>query len=441
MKFWIIHAQEPLPQPSHMAARRLWRTNTIAEMLAHRGHQVLRWRSGFSHYEKRYLIQGSPREPFEGYEFQFLEGPQYRRNIGYRRIQHHRALARDFARLAWTTDPAPDLIHIGNVPLELCREAVRFSVAKRIPIVVDIRDLWPDLFLDLIPGRLAFFRPLMRLLVRSSYRDAAYAMRNATAITGITEPFVEWGLRLAGRKRRPSDRVFHMSYPEPAEPGSQANLSRLTDRLGLDRSSFIICYFGNIGYQSDFDTLLEAARLLGDCSAAKLVICGEGPKLQSLRRKAASLPNVVLPGWLEADEIQQLMRIAAVGILPFKERDNYVLNMPNKFSEYLSGGLAIACGVKGEMARLVEAHACGFVYPTGDAATLARRLRELAASPIAVATFKANSRALFKACFNCTVVYAQLCDYLEMMAVGGGATPPGVSTAAQIEPRGGCVIP
>lgn len=423
MKFWIIHAQEPLPQPSHMAARRLWRTNTIAEMLADRGHQVLRWRSGFSHYEKRYLAQGSPRERFEGYEFQFLEGPPYRRNIGYRRILHHRAVACDFARLVSTTGHAPDLIHIGNVPLELCREAAKFSAAKRIPIIIDIRDLWPDLFLDLIPDSLGAFRPLMKLFLRSSYRDAAFAMSHATAITGITEPFVEWGLRLAGRKRRETDRVFHMSYPEPAEPGSHGDASPLTDKLGLERSSFIICYFGNIGYQSDFDTLLEAARLLGDCAAAKLVICGDGPKLESLRKKAAGLANVVLPGWLEADEIQQLMRIAAVGLIPFKERDNYVLNMPNKFSEYLSGGLAIACGVKGEMARLVEAHACGFVYPTGDAATLARRLRELVASPDMVATLKESSRALFKASFDCTVVYGQLCDYLEMMAAG--AAPKG----------------
>jgi hypothetical protein len=86
MNFWIIHAQEPLPQPSSVNTRRLWRSNTIAEMLANRGHRVVRWRSGFSHYEKRYLIKGSARERFEGYEFQFLEGPPYQHNIGYRRL-------------------------------------------------------------------------------------------------------------------------------------------------------------------------------------------------------------------------------------------------------------------------------------------------------------------------------------------------------------------
>ena len=420
MNFWIIHAQEPLPQPSSATTRRLWRSNTIAEMLAKRGHRVVRWRSGFSHYEKRYLVAGSARERFEGYEFQFLEGPPYLRNIGYRRILHHQAVARDFARLAWTTDHVPDLIHVGNVPLELCREAVRFAVAKGIPAIIDIRDLWPDLFLDIVPDALRALKPLMKLLIRSSYRDATYAMSHASAITGITEPFVDWGLRLGGHERRDTDRVFHMSYPEPGEPGNQASLAPLKDKVGLQDARFIICYFGNIGYQSDFDTVLGAGRLMCDCAAAKFVICGDGPKLQSLKKKAAGMLNVSLPGWLEAEEIQQLMQISTVGLLPFKERDNYVLNMPNKFSEYLSGGLAIACGVKGEMAKLVELHDCGFVYAAGDFATLARKLRELTIAPGRVAAHKDNSRALFRASFNCAAVYAELCDYLEMVAAPNG---------------------
>lgn len=430
MKFWIIHAQEPLPQPLNVATRRLWRSNTIAEMLAVRGHSVLRWRSGYSHYEKRYLVTGSPRAPFEGLDFQYLGGPPYWRNIGIRRVMHHRALARNFARLARQADHVPDLIHVGNVPLELCREAVKFAVEKRIPAIVDIRDLWPDLFLDLVPEGLSAFRPVVKGLLHSSYRAAAYAMTYAAAITGITEPFVDWGVRLTGRGRRATDRVFHMSYPERTTPASPAQRAALTQKLGLQPRQFLFCYFGSIGYQSDFETLLEAARLIGNGCPARFVICGDGPKLQGLREKASRLGNVSLPGWLEADEILHLMQLATVGLLPFKERDNYVLNMPNKFSEYLSGGLVIACGVKGEMARLTEEHDCGFIYPTGDAATLARKLTELMASSARITSMKANSTALFRSRFDCSVVYSELCDYLEGMA--DKCTPLGATIAASV---------
>jgi glycosyltransferase involved in cell wall biosynthesis len=429
VKFWVIHAQEPLPQPLHVATRRLWRSNTIAEMLAARGHGVVRWRSGYSHYEKRYLVAGSPRVSFENLHFQYLAGPPYRRNIGIRRVIHHRALARNFAQLARSMDHVPDLIHVGNVPLELCREAVRFAEEMRIPAIVDIRDLWPDLFLDVVPEALAAFRPLVKGLLFRSFRTAAYAMAHAAAITGITEPFVDWGVRLARRKRRTDDRVFHMSYPERKSPASAAQLEALTHKLGLARGQFLICYFGSIGYQSDFETLLAAARLIGNGSPARFVICGDGPKLQSLREKASGLGNVLLPGWLEADEILHLMQLATVGLLPFKERDNYVMNMPNKFSEYLSGSLVIACGVKGEMARLVAEHDCGFTYPTGDAATLARRLTELMASPARIAGMKANSTVLFRSRFDCSVVYSELCEYLEGMANSGKSAGAGTTAS------------
>jgi glycosyltransferase involved in cell wall biosynthesis len=415
MKAWVIHAQEPLALPTTVTPRRLWRSNTIAEILGGRGHSVIRWRSSYSHYEKRYLVRGSQMAAGEGYNYQFLEGPAYKRNIGFKRVRHHRAIAADFAKLANGQTPVPDIIHVSNVPLELCREAVRFSVKKGIPVIIDVRDLWPDLFLDLVPQTLSFLKPAVRLMLRSSYEDAVYAMRHATAITGLTEPFVDWGVRLAGRKRREFDRVFHMSYPENGGRGLDAGLTKLSAKIGLKNEEFVYCYFGSIGYQSDFDTLLRAARLIEGRISAKFVICGEGPRLGGLRKKASMLTNVVFPGWLDAEEIQCLMRISTVGFLPFKERDNYLLNMPNKFSEYLSGGMVIACGLEGEMARLVRAHDCGFVYPSGDAFKLAEKLVELTASLDRVAAMKVNARALFKQSFNCQVVYGKLCDYLETM--------------------------
>jgi glycosyltransferase involved in cell wall biosynthesis len=420
MNFWIIHAQEPLPQPD-VPNQRLWRSNTIAEMLARRGHQVVRWRSSFSHYEKRYLVMGSPRQELAGCTYQFIDGPAYNSNVEFRRIRHHEVLARRFAELARNDHARPELIHVSNVPIELCREAVRFAVEQGIPAIVDVRDLWPDLFLDLVPAPVSFLRPAVKLLLRSSYRNAAYAMRHATAVTGITQPFVNWGLALADRPATALDRVFHMSYPELTATDDDTRIHALLQRLGLSPDDCICCYFGAIGYQSDFDTLIETSRRLAGKSRIKLVVCGDGPKLRGLRAKAADVPGILFPGWLEAEDVQALMRVATVGLIPFKESDNYVLNMPNKFSEYLAGGLVIACGIRGEMAKLVAAHDCGFVYPTGDARSLARSLIELTADPARVAVMKANARALFRDRFDCKVVYAELCDYLEEMARSGAA--------------------
>ena len=76
--------------------------------------------------------------------------------------------------------------------------------------------------------------------------------------------------------------------------------------------------------------------------------------------------NVVLPGWIEREQILSLMANAAVGVAPYIDSMNYRLNTPNKFGEYLSAGLPIAVSVSGEMERLLHQYECGCVYKSGN---------------------------------------------------------------------------
>src|SRR4051812_29066289 len=147
MEFWIIHAQEPIADPRSVESRRLWRSNMIAETLADRGHEVVRWRSAFNHYRKTFLNPGSGSATVDGYEMQFIATSSYRRHVGARRVISHRALGRNFDHLARARPTAPDLIHVGNVPIELFRAAVAFGRERGVPVIVDVRDLWPDIYL------------------------------------------------------------------------------------------------------------------------------------------------------------------------------------------------------------------------------------------------------------------------------------------------------
>lgn len=440
MRFWIIHAQEHLAQPRSVPDRRVWRSNALAEMLADRGHAVVRWRSSYSHHEKRYLAKGSPRVAFENFHYQYLDGPPYRRSIGLSRIQHHKTLGRNFEKVARTATETPDLIHVGNVPLELSLAAVRFGRKHRVPVVVDIRDLWPDLFLDLIPTRLKLLRPLGALFLHPFYRQARETMRGAKAVSGITTPFVEWGLRLAGREGGPFDRAFHMSYPEQeGEAGSEAQ-ARVAELLGPRDNRLLFVYLGNIGYQSDFDTLIAAARRMQGRVAGKFVICGDGPKLEAVRRQSAGLENVAVPGWLNAEEVKDLLNRATVGLLPYHPMPNFMLNMPNKFAEYLAGGLILACGLEGEMARMIRQHNCGFVYPARDATALADQLTLFTGGGTDLAALRLNAKKLYEAEFNCREVHARLCDYLELLAhdrVDASDHPLKSSRASTLAAEGG----
>lgn len=416
MEYWIVQAQENPAAPRTDLLRREWRSNTLSETLADRGHDVVRWRSAFSHQSKTFLAQGNVAVAHDNYTHRFIDCPPYRRHIGAARIRNHRSLARHFTKVAQSGAP-PSLIHVGNVPISLACAAVRFGRHAGCPVIIDIRDLWPDIYADLLPKQLRALRGPMVKVLHAGSVQLKWAMRNATGFTALTQSYLEWALAFAGRPQTDADAVFAMSYPRIDAVPSKSDLNALRARLGIAEGDRLAVYLGNIGSQSDFDTLLQAAReLAGKYPDFKMVLAGSGPKEQTLRQAAESLPNVIVPGWLQGSEIASLLHLAQIGLIAFHPVPNYLLNVPNKFSEYLAGGLAIACGLGGEMGRLVETAQCGFRYPPADATALAGALASLLDDPAQLRVMGDRARALHSKQFDGAQMYPLFADHLERLA-------------------------
>lgn len=417
MQFWIIHAQENPAEPRDIVKRREWRSNTLSETLSDRGHEVIRWRSAFSHQAKEYLAQGSQKVPHDNYFHQYIDAPGYKRHVGFRRIRHHVALGRNFKMIAARYAPKPDLIHVGNVPIALARAAVNYAAVNGIPVIVDIRDLWPDVYVDLIPPSLgALRRPALAALHATSFglRDA---LKKATAISALTPSYLDWALRLAQRDATPDDTVMEMCYPVQATKPPQREIDELRAKLGLSPDHVIACYAGNIGRQSDFRTLMTAAGKLSNQNPAfRMVLAGSGPAVAELKPLAERSGNIVMPGWLSGSELASLMAISSIGLIAYHPVPNYLQNIPNKFPEYLANGLAIACGLGGEMGRLVQDHRCGFIYEPCNAEMLADGLLQLTRDEALLEEQGQRAAALHRSCFDGARIYPRFADYLENIA-------------------------
>lgn len=419
MEFWIVQAQENPPDPRREPVRREWRSNTLAEMLADRGQDVVRWRSSFSHQAKTQLVEGSARVATENYHHQYIDAPGYRRHVGLARVASHRALGRNFLSVAKSYTKPPDLIHVGNVPIDLCHAAVSYGREMGVPVIVDIRDLWPDIYADLLPGALSLLREPMRRWLSQRKGCLGAALTGATGITGLTQPYLDWGLAKAGRGQGPHDAVFAMAYPKPKAPPSDQAVADLRARLKIEPTDVLACYIGNIGYQSDFEGLIESAGYLADSNPNfKIVLAGSGPALEGLESLAGGKPNVILPGWLQAREVQALMHLSTFGLIVYKPVPNFLMNVPNKFAEYLAGGLVVSCSLEGEMGRLVRTNECGFVYEIGRPRALAERFAALLNDPALLYQKSTNAAALHHDMFDGATVHTKFADYLVEIAQG-----------------------
>jgi glycosyltransferase involved in cell wall biosynthesis len=418
MRVWLITVGEPLP--TDKGNERLFRSGILADLLARNGHEAVLWSSTFNHAKKAFRANEDTRlEVRPGYELKLLHsGIGYKKNISFRRILNHRGVAKEFRKQAEIA-ARPDVILCSLPTLELCVEATRFGQKHGIPVVLDVRDLWPTLFLDLIPQ---FAQPVARIVLNGMFRQAKFACTQATAITGITEEYVEWGVNFSGRPHGVCDRPFPMGYVE-YEPSQQdverADLFWRQQGLAAsgDESEFIACWFGMFGRHSEIATVIDAAaRLEQTHKSIRFVLCGVGPHLDKCRKLAGELRNVVMPGWVDAPQIWTLLRKSSVGLTPYVSNENYRRNVPNKPVEYLSAGLPIVSSLQGVLASLLKENSCGVTYQNEQSGELAKALSSLYENPQQRLEMARNAKHLYQTEFVAENVYSKMQDYLVDIA-------------------------
>ncbi len=416
MNVWLINSSEPVPtDPGNV---RLRRTGILAEMLASRGHKVVWWTSTFRHLLK---IQRFPRhtavDVTDHLRLRFLRVPAYYRNISLSRLWNHHLLGRNLRRLA-PAESRPDVILCSFPTVELSDEAVRYGARFGVPVVLDIRDLWPDIFLDMAPR---WARGPARIALQPLFRAARRACRGAFAVSGHVPGFVEWGLRRAQRQPTRFDRDFPFAYAvADFDEATMTEAKRFWQGHGVPArpTTFVVCFAGAISHQFDLETVLRAARRLGPAHDVQFVLAGAGVRTDAYRKLAADCPNVVLPGWVTEPQVQSLLGMSRLGLAPYVGRRDFEVSIPNKAIEYFSAGLPVLTSLqRGVLLDLLREHKCGTTY--ADDAQLAELIRGYQGLPRELEQMSQNASALFADRFTAAKVYGAMADYLEDVAAAG----------------------
>ena len=398
MNVWLLQANEPMPIVNE--GQRLFRMGLIAEELTSRGHNVTWFATTFNHFEKKQMYdKDTDIKVKENYDIRLIWAPKYTKNISIRRIINHKYMGMKLGKMIKHMEK-PDVIYASFPTIEFAEEAVKYGKKNNVPVIIDIRDLWPDIFnhnISKLKRIIAW--PYIELMQIKTKK----IMKQAYAINGISDKVVDWGLDKVNRSKTENDRGFLMGY--------ESNVSEsLKEVEGVNPNKFNLCYFGTLGNQYQYDTLIEVAKRLNN-EEIDIYICGLGPNYDTLREKTKEFNCIKMLNWLNKDELQYVLKNSKIGIANYKPTFDFQMAASNKFAEYLSYGLPVILTSGGYMGELVDKYDCGINSESVD--DIVNYVLLLKNNIDKYKQKSKNAYNLFESKFVAKKVYSELVDYLE----------------------------
>jgi glycosyltransferase involved in cell wall biosynthesis len=336
------------------------------------------------------VVTGAPNHPngivYDGYENrwrsrEWIEGIEVVRVLTYvaankgtvRRIFNYLSYMFS-ASLASLEARAPDVI-IATSPQFFCGWAgVIASRLHRVPLLLEIRDIWPESIAAVGAIR---SQGVMRALERLELGMYAAARHIVTVGEGYRRCLHAKGVadeRISVVMNGIDREIFRPMSPD----------LELRRRLGVgDR--FVVSYSGTIGMACGLDVVLRAAGTLRGKGRDDIVflLVGDGAVREELQAEAERqrLDNVIFTGRQDKSLMPSFLAISGASLVHLKRTDLFTTVMPSKIFEAFGMARPIVIGVPGEAGDLVERAGAGVAIEPENAEQLVDAVERLADDP------------------------------------------------------------
>ncbi|WP_224414862.1 glycosyltransferase family 4 protein [Modicisalibacter tunisiensis] len=344
----IIYLHQYFNTPSMQGSTRSYE---MARRLVRRGHRVrmiTSWREAGG--KRDWSITHE-----DGIEVHWLPVP-YDNSMGYRqRLQA-------FFRFAWHAGRRAsrlpgDVLLATSTPLTIALPAVYASRSRDMPMVFEVRDLWPEM-----PIAIGALRhPLSIFLARRLERFAYYHAERVVALSpGMRDGVIETGYPPSQITVIPNSCDLELFAPDPS---AGERFRALHPELGDDP---FLLYAGTLGRVNGVEYLVHLAHALRKRRTRfKCVIIGAGSEARALHEIAMRLgvldDNLFLYPPRTKQEIVDAFAAADMAASCFIDLPEMEKNSANKFFDALASGTPVAINYGGWQADLLNETGAGLV--------------------------------------------------------------------------------
>lgn len=264
-----------------------------------------------------------------------------------------------------------DVVYGSSPHLLAALAAWVLAVVKRAPFVLEVRDLWPKVLVDMnhMSPTSSVYRALTLL------EEFLYARARTIVVMaeGSRTELVARGI--------PADKIVYI--PNGADPDDfvpSAPRETLREKYGFTRTTAV--YAGAHGPANGLDLLLDGA---AEVPEVDVVLVGGGVLKDDLRQDAEQrgLTNVRFLDPVPKTEIPDLLAAADIGLHVLADIELFRSAVsPNKVFDYMAAGLPTLTNCPGLVADLVDGAGAGVAVPPREIATGLIRLGALTSTEL-----------------------------------------------------------
>lgn len=395
----ILYIHQYFKTPSEPGGTRSY---WIAKELINRGHQVTMLSTSNS------IINKIETKTIDGINVIYLKVP-YSQNMGF--------ISRLFSFFSFMIKSTKEAIKIKNIdlviatstPLTVGFPALVLKKFKKIPFVFEVRDLWPE-----VPIQMGGLRNIFLISLAKWFEKLIY--KNALHVVALS-PGMQAGVLKKGIKIRDTSMIPNMAKVDEFWPRNRS--MKLMESLGLDSNTFKIIHFGALGMANGAMTIIESAKLLKNNNNIEFIFIGGGSTEGELieESKIHQLKNVHFLGGFSMKKTSEIVNFSDVSIVSFMDLPILYTNSPNKLFDSLSAGKPIIVNSAGWTKDLVEKNKCGYYVNPNNPEELVSKILYLVDNPAIVSKMGINARKLAESEYDKSILCDKFVNIIEKVTL------------------------
>ena len=280
----------------------------------------------------------------------------------------------------------PDVIYAYHPPLTVGVTASLLRLLRRIPVVYDIQDMWPDTL-----RTTGMLKNEKILGIVAKICDWVY--RRVDHIVVLSPGFK----RLLVERGVPVEKI-DVIYNWCDEDAMRSHSGECP--AGFPGSEkFRVVFAGNMGKAQALGTVIATAELMASSRPEIcFVLVGSGIEVDRLKKEVETkgLRNLVFIPRVPMSQVGAILQAADVLLVHLKDDPLFTITIPSKTQAYMAIGKPVLMAVRGDAATLIEVADCGVTALPENPESIFRALVRLAdMSEVERSAMAARSRSYY----------------------------------------------